>query len=144
MRFNVYPFASPGRVAGLLACFRRRAYVIGATQRGFFYRFGASLFNPYPGYFESVFGLRSSISCIDLMLRIKMRDEIIPISFRPDWIHGSIHFSRTGCLSFLITAIDSEMFPKMQGAMLEEIATIDDSDDFYDSNGKKRKQLDSY
>lgn len=122
--FKVYPFNSTGRVAGLLACVRRRAYVVGATQRGFFYRFGARIFSPCQGYFDSTFALKTQVSQIDLMLKTGMRNEILPVRFRPDWIHGALHLSRTGCLSFVFTATDPKRFPKMEGASLGELATI--------------------
>lgn len=133
--FKVYPFNSTGRVAGLLAVLRRRAYVIGATQRGFFYRFGAKIFSPCTGYFDSTFALKTQVSQIDLMLKARMRNEILPVRFRPDWIHGSLHLSRTGCCSFIFTAIDPNRFPKMEGASLEEIATVAlNPDSFYDED----------
>lgn len=69
------------------------------------------------------------------MLKVGLKDEIIPVWFRPNWIHGSLHFSRTGCLSFIFTAIDPERFPKMEGATLEEVATIAaNRDGFYDED----------
>jgi hypothetical protein len=69
------------------------------------------------------------------MLKIGMRNEIVSVRFRPDWIHGSIHFSRTGCINFVFSAMDPERFPKMEGANLEEFATIAaNSDSFYDEN----------
>ena len=133
--FKVYPFNSAGRSAGFLAVLRRRAYVIGACHRGFFWRFGARIFSPCTGYFDSTFALKTQVSQIDLMLKVGLRDEIIPVWFRPNWIHGSLHFSRTGCLSFIFTATDPERFPKMEGAIAESIATIAaNTDSFYDED----------
>ncbi len=133
--FRLYPFNSAGRTAGVLAVLRRRAYVVGATQRGFFYRFGAKIFSPCAGYFDSTFALKTEVWQIDLMLKMRMRNEILPVRFRPNWIHGSIHLSRTGCLSFIFSAIDPERFPRMEGASLGELATIAaESDGFYDED----------
>lgn len=133
--FRLYPFNSVGRTAGFLAVLRRRAYVIGATQRGFFYRFGAKIFSPCTGYFDSTFALKTEVWQIDLMLKLGMRNEILPVRFRPDWIHGALHLSRTGCFSFIFTATDPERFPKMEGANLEEFATIAaNTDNFYDED----------
>jgi hypothetical protein len=47
------------------------------------------------------------------MFKMGMRDEIIPLRFRPAGIHGSVHFSRTGVVSFVIVALDSEKFPRL-------------------------------
>jgi hypothetical protein len=44
------------------------------------------------------------------MLEIGMKNEIVPIRFRPRGISGSIHFSRTGLVSFVITSLDTEIF----------------------------------
>jgi len=69
------------------------------------------------------------------MLKVGVRDEIVPVWFRPNWIHGSLHFSRTGCLAFIFTATDPNRFPKMEGANLEEFATVAaNTDDYYDEN----------
>lgn len=69
------------------------------------------------------------------MLKTGMRNEILPVRFRPDWIHGALHLSRTGCCSFIFTATDPKRFPKMEGASLGELATIAaESDGFYDED----------
>ncbi len=36
------------------------------------------------------------------MLRIGMKDEVLPVSFRPNRIRGALHISRTGICSFII------------------------------------------
>ncbi len=142
---RIYPFGGSGVIHGLLAVFQRRAYVLGASQRGFFYRIGANIFSPKEGYFDSTFALKTKVWEIDLMLKVKMKDEIIAVRFRPNWIHGSLYFSRSGCISFIFTAIDPNRFPKMEGASLEEIATAAVyGDGFNNKNGEERKQLDSY
>jgi hypothetical protein len=137
-----YRFGSAGRVAGLLIGIRGRAHVVGATQRGIFWRFGARIFVPFEGYFESVFGLRTGVKQIDLMMKVGMKDEIIPVRFRPNWVHGSVHFCRTGCISFVIAALDPERFPKAQGESFGELSTLAlHGDNFYDSGSEKRQQL---
>jgi hypothetical protein len=130
-----YPFSSVGRVAGLLVEFRRRAYVFGASQRGFFWRFGAKIFSPCRGYLDSTFALKTKVWEIDLLLKVGMRNEIVSLRFRPNWIHGSIHFSSSGSISFVLTAVDPEVFPRVEGASLEEIATVAiNGDGFYDED----------
>lgn len=39
-----------------------------------------------------------------------MKDEVIPVRFRPNWIRGSLHFFRSGCIEFVVTACDPEIF----------------------------------
>jgi hypothetical protein len=143
--YGVYSFGSFGRVAGLCIGIQRRLYIFGATQRGIFYRFGAQVFSPKPGYWDTTFAVKTKVWEIDLMLKIGMKDAIIPVKFRPNWIHGALHFSRTGIISFIVTAIDPEKFPKSKGANVEDLATVGSySDGFYDEDNEKRKQLDSY
>jgi hypothetical protein len=46
-----------------------------------------------------------------------------------------MHFSRTGCITFIVSAIDAEVFPAMQGAIAGSIATnVLDGDSFYDQD----------
>lgn len=69
------------------------------------------------------------------MLKTGMRDEILPVRFRRNRIRGAMHFSRTGCITFVISAIDAEVFPAVQGAIAESIATPAlYGDGFYDQN----------
>jgi hypothetical protein len=111
-RGRCHVYYSPGRVYGVLIRVRGRLYTIGASARGLFWRFGARVFCPYPGYAESIFGVRYTITRhkyqpgLDLFLNLGMRDESIPIHIRPGRVCGSIHFSRTGCISFVITESD--------------------------------------
>lgn len=35
------------------------------------------------------------------MVELGMKDEVFPINFRPARIHGALHFSRTGIISFV-------------------------------------------
>ncbi len=142
---RVCPFSSTGTVYGLLTVFRRRAYIFGATQRGIFYRIGANIFSPKEGYWDATFALKTKVWEIDLMVKVGMKDEALSCWFRPSWVHGSLHFSRSGCLTFLFTAIDPKVFPKSKGENVRDFSTVAlCGDAFYDSNSEERKQLDSY
>jgi hypothetical protein len=142
---RIYPFGGAGMVYGLLTIVRRRAYVFGASQRGFFYRIGANIFSPKEGYWDATFALKTKVWEIDLMMKVGMKDEVFTCWFRPNWIHGSIYLSRTGCLTYIFTAIDPKVFPRIKGASLEEIATATVyGDGFNNKDGEERKQLDSY
>jgi hypothetical protein len=35
-----------------------------------------------------------------------LKDEIVPIRIRPGRVHGSIHYSRTGSITFIISESD--------------------------------------
>lgn len=138
-RLGIYRFGAIGRVAGLLVGIRGRAYVIGALQRGYFYRFGAKFYSPLPGYFEGIFGLRTEVNGLNLMFKTGMKDEILPVRFGHNWIRGSVHISRTGLLSFVITAMDSERFPKVERKN-PEIFSDGQAEDgsYFQSNSKER------
>jgi hypothetical protein len=109
-RYHLY--YSPGKVYGVLIRVRGRLYTVGASTRGIFWRFGARVFCPCPGYAESIFGARYTIATrkhqpgLDLFLSLGMKDESIPIHIRPGRVCGSMHFSRTGLISFVITESD--------------------------------------
>lgn len=63
-----------------------------------------------------------------------MKDEVIPVRFRPNWIRGSMHFRRTGCISFIITATDPEIFaPVVSGGYEEGEKSV-----YVQSAGKER------
>jgi hypothetical protein len=137
-RLGIYRFGSRARCYGLLASIHGQAYVIGATERGFFYRFGAKIFSPFEGYFDTVFAVKTSVKEIDLMFKCGIRDEIISVVFRPDWLHGSLHISRTGICSFILTAIDREVFPSFERENLEIFSNhlVEDAS-YYQSNAKR-------
>jgi hypothetical protein len=143
--FGVYQFGKRGRVAGICVGIRGRLYLVGATQGGIFYRFGAQIFSPKPGYWDTTFAVKTGIGEIDLMSKWGMKDEVLPVSFRPNWIHGSLHFRRTGIITFIITALNREMFPQMVRANVEDFAEheLEASRD-YSKDIEERKQLDSY
>lgn len=139
---GVYGFSSATRLYGTALTIRGRIYIFGATQRGFFWRFGARVFSPYPGHFESVFGLRTRIGEIDLLLKLGLRDEVVPVLFKCPWVHGSLHFSRSGSISFIIHAVDTEMVPKMASKTPEDFAKLPMEDaDFYLSSAKESDQM---
>lgn len=79
------------------------------------------------------------------MWKVGMRNEVVPVRFRPNWIRGALHFSNTGIISFVITAVDPEVFGKVKGENVGDFSTIAlYSDGFYDQSNEERKQLDSY
>jgi len=106
---GVYCFSSPQRVRGALFTVRGRVYLFGACRRGFFYRFGASIHTPARGRFDSVFRLKTRIGVIDLLFAKWLRDEILPVRFRCNWVRGHINISRSGLYSFVLTATDPEL-----------------------------------
>jgi hypothetical protein len=124
---------------------RGRLYLAGATQRGIFYRIGAQIFSPKPGYWDTTFAVKTQVGEIDLMSKWGMKDEILPVSFRPDWVHGSLHFRRTGIITFVITALSREMFPKVGRANVEDFAEPElEAGREHSKDIEERKQLDSY
>ncbi len=144
-RLGIYRFGSRAKCYGLLAPIRGRAYVIGALQRGFFYRFGAKIFSPCEGYFDAVFAVKTSVKEVNLMFKMGIKDEVIPVVFGCDWIHGSLHVSRTGICSFVLAAIDRKVFPGIQGENAESFSTLAlYGDNFFDSDGQKRQSVDDY
>jgi hypothetical protein len=73
------------------------------------------------------------------MFKVGMRDEIIPVRFRPAGIHGALHFSRTGCISFIITALDSEIFPPVGPVDYQSVPWAETEDAIArDSRSEKR------
>ena len=67
------------------------------------------------------------------MLEIGMKNEIVPIRFRPRGISGSLHFSRTGLVSFVITSLDTEIFCGGLEQTRKSFATNDTEAGFYES-----------
>lgn len=133
LRFRVSPFDGNGRAAGLLVIFRRRASIFGACHRGFFWRFGVKIFSPVEGYYDKTFTLKTSLGQIDLMLKVGMRDEIVPVWFGRSWIHGSLHFCSNGSCHFILTAIDAERYPKMEEESVTALSPYQTADvGFYD------------
>lgn len=103
-------YYAPGRVYGIAFRIQRRLHVVGLCQRGLFWRFGANVFSPIGGYWESIFGVRTGWKQIETIATIGMRNEIIPVSFRPRGVSGSIHFSRTGLISCVFVSLDNKRF----------------------------------
>jgi hypothetical protein len=99
--FAVYGFSSKGGCYGLLIRIRGRAFVFGGNERGIFYRFGTTFTETRNGRYELFFGLKTNIGIAELMIKKWMKNEVVPLKFRPARIRGSLHFSRTGIITFL-------------------------------------------
>ncbi len=106
---GIYRFGAFGRVAGVLIGIRGRAYVVGMCQRGIFWRFGATIYSQSRGHQEAIFGVRSKLGEIDLMLKFGIKDEILPLRIRPNRFRGSVHISRTGVVSFVLGSTTTPM-----------------------------------
>jgi hypothetical protein len=135
---GIYFFGATGRVYGLLAGIRGRAYVVGLCRRGIFYRFGATIYSPSPGRFDSSFGLRTQVGAINLMVKKWIRDEILLVRFRRNWIRGNINISRTGLYSFQLYATDPDLVAEIDRRNCE-ISSEDEIEDasYYQSNYKE-------
>lgn len=83
------------------------------------------------GYWDSVFGLRTKIKQIEMFMTYGMKNETIPVRFRPNWIRGSIHYSRTGLVTFVITATDPEIFAPVPRKNYEIFSDMEDEADSY-------------
>jgi len=131
--FGFYRFSSGSGCYGILVRVQRRAYVVGANRRGVFWRFGAAIYSPARGYYDSVFGLRTRVGKINLMVRLWMRDEILPLRIKPAGVLGAIHTSRSGLVWFVFTALDSERFvrPVRKNLPIFSQAQESDYDDYY-------------
>jgi hypothetical protein len=110
-------FYSNGRLYGALLRICGRMHVVGLSRRGIFWRFGREVFSPVPGYWESMFGLRYTISSryysdtgIKLFFTLGMKDEKIILRIRPRGIRGAISFSRAGSISIFLNKLDTEIF----------------------------------
>jgi hypothetical protein len=136
---GIYGFGNPGRLYGVLVVIRGQAYLFGASRRGFFWRFGAKIFSPVSGYFDSVFGLRTGIGKIELLLKAGLKDEMVTVRFRRNWIHGNLFVSRHGLYTFNLRAIDPEIFPQIPSKTPEDFAELSVEDaSFYLSDYKER------
>jgi hypothetical protein len=107
---EVYRFSSAGRIAGICLRICGRAYVIGMCQRGIFWRFGATIYDQGRGYQEAIFGVRTKLGEIDLMLKTGIKDEMLPLRIRPNRFRGSVHVSRTGIVSFVLGSTAASVF----------------------------------
>ena len=136
---GIYAFSHPGRLYGFVITVSGQAYLFGASRRGFFWRFGAKIFSPLPGYFDSVFGLRTKVGEIGLSLEAGLKDEVLPVKFRCDWVRGNVFISRHGLHTFNLRAIDPEVFPQMPSKTPEDFAELPVEDvSFYLSDYKER------
>jgi hypothetical protein len=95
-----------------LLAVRGQAYVLGASTRGFFYRFKAPIYSPIRGRYDSCFRLKTSVGGIEFLFTKWIRNEVLSIRFRDNWIRGYIDISRHGLLSFQLLASDPELCPQ--------------------------------
>jgi hypothetical protein len=126
---SVHAFSKRGRCYGLLLRIQRQAYVLGATERGIFYRFGAKLTETKPGKWNTLFGIKTRIGIAELMIKIGMKDDVVPVKFRPARVRGSLHFSRTGCISFIGGSLAPASASEANQQYLPAIDQINEGDD---------------
>ena len=139
---GIYCFSYPQRVRGALITVRGRIYIFGATRRGFFWRLNGKIFSPYPGHFESILGLRTRVGEVDFLLKAGLRDEVLPVRFRCDWLHGTLFIRSNGLYSININATDPEMLPEIASKTPEDFARLPMEDaDFYFNSRKKPDQV---
>ena len=127
---SIHPFWNPGRCYGLLLAVRGQAYVLGASTRGFFYRFGATIHSPAIGRYDSIFALRTKLGGINLLFTKWMRNEVLSIHFRDNWIRGYIDISRHGLHSFQLLATDFEIHPQANCQTLPDYYQTDQGNNF--------------
>ncbi len=94
-------FSKAGRCYGILLRIRGQAHVFGATERGIFYRIGARVTESESGHWNALFGLKTRIGIVDLMIKRWMKNDVVVVRFRGARIRGSMHFSSTGIISFI-------------------------------------------
>jgi len=128
---GVYFFKAPGRVYGVLVGVRGQAYVAGICRRGIFYRFGAKIYSPSRGRFDSTFGLRTQVGAIDLMIKKWLKDEILLLRFGCNWVRGHINISSSGLFSFQLYATDTEVLPEIDRRNWEIPSAVEDEDASY-------------
>jgi hypothetical protein len=124
-----------------------QAYVFGASLRGFYWRFGAAICTPKPGYSESIFAIRSK-----LVIKAGMIDELVPVRVRSFSasgnrnirVHSIIHTSKSGLLTMSFRAMDATAFPSINSKSLEGFAEpgTGNLDEYYDGY-EGRDELDS-
>ncbi len=87
------------------------------------------MFQPARGYWDSTFGLRTTVGAVELMIGAGMKDEVLTVRFRPNWIHGALHLSRTGVINFVVTAFDASRIDKGASDAWQSVtgATFQDS-----------------
>jgi hypothetical protein len=135
---GVFGFSRSGRVYGVLVMVRGRAHIFGACRRGFFWRFGFPIFNPVPGYFDSVFGLRTKIGEISFLLEGGMKDETIKLRFGNHGICCNLFISRHGLFSCNLIAMDRQIFTPIDRKNSEIFSEHQMEDvSFYLSNHKE-------
>jgi hypothetical protein len=136
---GVYPFGKAGRCYGILIGIRGRAYVIAAIERGILYRFGATIHSPAAGRFDSCFALRAKVGGIDLVFKNWLRNEVLPIYFRSNWIRGYIDISRHGLYTFQLFATDRELHPRVERKDFE--ISLRSEDENISADDERRERL---
>ena len=136
---GIYRFGAAGRIAGLLIGVRGQANVIGICRRGIFYRFGAAIYSPDAGRFDSVFVLKTRIGAIDLLFDKWLKDEIVPVLFKCRWIRGNITIRRSGLYSFQLFATDPDLVIEADRKSYETFSDTEAEDSsYFQSNYKER------
>lgn len=96
------------------------------------------MFQPARGYWDSSFGLRTTVGALELMIGTGMKDEVLPVVFRPSWIHGALHLSRTGVINFIVTAFDASRIDKdISDAWQSVTGTALQSSSFYEHSNEE-------
>ncbi len=116
-------FGKAGRCYGLFIRIRGRVTILGATERGIFYRIGVKITETKPGQWNGFFGLRTRIGIGELMIKKWMKDEVVPLKFGPSGVRGSLHFSHTGIISFIGGSLANH-----RGNSMAEIAATADNE----------------
>ncbi len=128
-QFAVYSFSTKGGCYGLLIRIRGRAFVLGGNERGIFYRFDATFTETRNGRYELFFGLKTNIGIAELMIKKWMKNEVVPLKFRPARIRGSLHFSRTGIITFLGGSLAPSASTQANQAFLPDNYQTNEGDD---------------
>ncbi len=63
------------------------------------------------------------------MIKKWMRNEVVPLKFRPARIRGSLHFSRTGIITFLGGSLVPSQGSTANQQFLSAIDQIEEGDD---------------
>jgi hypothetical protein len=134
-----YRFSVAGRFYGLLVGIRGQAYVIGTSRRGLFWRFGATIYSQSRGHQEAIFGVRTKLGEIDLMLKTGIKDEILPLRIRPNRFRGSLHISRTGVVSFVLGSTAASVLTEVDRKNSQIFSAGEEEDaSYYQSSREER------
>jgi hypothetical protein len=108
-----------------------QAFILGASLRGYFWRFKANICRPKPGYSESIFALRTK-----LIIKAGMIDELVPLRIYPisfdsnrnARIHSIMHISKHGLLTMSFREMDASAFSQVDSKILEGFAGAEADD----------------